>query len=441
MHNEIIEKLCASGYPAHLVGGAVRDLMVGKDPHDFDIVTKAQPEEIAEVFQGHSVNLVGKSFGVTLVEGIEVATYRTDSYSNGNGAKNCQVEYADTLENDLCRRDLTVNALCLCPISGDLIDYHGGLQDLQNGIVKFVGDPDTRIAEDPCRILRACRFLAKLEGTFDITTLQALQRNVQLVKTIDPERIKDEIMKAMECKHPSIFFAALYIIGCLDYIFPGLGDGVGHPHGKHHTESVWEHNMLVGDSISSRFPLVRLAGYVHDLGKPSAYKHNGDGKFSGHEVVGAKIVDKSLRKLKFSNKDRETVVNLVNLHMIGAYSESSPKAIRKFIKTLHDLNVDQNDWLRIRISDRKGNINKSEFSLSDIKERKGLFSFKEAPVFDVNCLCLKGGDLIKLFDLTPGPIIGKLQKHLLNYVIENGYEYNNESQLIQESIRFFDNKS
>ncbi|MCK9369235.1 HD domain-containing protein [Candidatus Dojkabacteria bacterium] len=436
---EIIHKLCESGYPAYLVGGCVRDFFDGQEPHDFDIVTKATPEQIAKVFQGFNVNLVGKTFGVTLVEGFEVATYRIDQYPNKNGAKNCVPIFADTIQDDLSRRDLTVNAIALCPISGDYIDEFDGINDLKNRTVRFVGNADERISEDACRILRACRFLAKLEGCFDIDTLQSLQRNAHKVKEIAPERIKDEILKAMTVKHPSIFFAALYIIGALDYVFPGLSKAVDHSHGKHHKENIFEHLMLVGDHISPRFPLVRLAGYLHDAGKVSAYNFHGNGTFINHEVVGADIVYAWLKRLKFSNEDRDTIVNLVRTHMIGSYQEQSPKAIRKFLVTLHNLGVNKNDWLRIRIADRRGNINKGFFNISDIKRRRKLFDFKEEPVVDVNCLALRGGDLIKIFKLTPGPLVGQLQRHLFNFIVDIGFEHNTQEVLIKEAENFLSN--
>lgn len=435
-HNEIINRLCAAGYPAYLVGGAVRDLLVGNDPHDFDIVTKASPDQILEVFDGYHVNTVGKSFGVTLVEGYEVATFRIDQYPNGNGAGNCVPFFADTIHDDLSRRDLTLNALAMCPISGDIIDDHDGISDLNNRVIRFVGNAQDRITEDPNRIVRACRFVAKLEGRFAPDTLRTLQRNVHLMKLVDPERIMIEVKKAMELDKPSIFFAALYVIGALDYVFPGFGLTVEHTHGNHHQENVWEHSMLVGDAISPRFPLVRLAGYLHDSGKPSAFYFHNDGTFVGHETVGSRLVDGWLKRLRFSNQDRETIVNLVSTHMLGGVAGQSDKATRKFIKTLHDLGVYRSDWLRLRIADRKGNLNRHPFTFSEIKARRKLFDFKEKAVFDVNCLSLRGGDIIKIFNLTPGPVIGKLQKHLLEYVVNEGFEYNTQELLIEEAEKF-----
>jgi len=440
-HNKIIQKLCKAGFQSYLVGGAVRDFFAGQEPHDFDITTKATPEDIAKVFSGFRVDLVGKAFGVSLVEGFEVATFRVDSYPEQNGAKNCIPHFANTIEEDLSRRDLTINALALCPISGECVDLFNGVNDLKNGIIRFVGNADERIAEDPCRILRACRFLSKLQGTFDVDTLQALQRNVHRVASIDVERIADEVRKAMETPQPSIFFSALQVIGALDIIFPGFGAAVDHPHGNHHLETVWEHSLLAGDAVSSRFPLVRLAAFLHDAGKPYCYKRNADGTFSGHEAAGRDQVASWLKRLKFSNQDRETVVNLVYTHMIGGYKSMSPKAVRKFRKTLADLNVNPSDWIRIRIADRNANISKDTFTISEIRGLLSLFDDTGVePVFNVNSLALKGGDIIRIFNLQPSKIVGDIQKHLLEFVVEEGFEFNTVEVLTVEAERFLRDK-
>lgn len=438
MHNKIIQKLCQAGFETYLVGGAVRDLFDGKTPQDFDVVTKATPFEIEAVFQGERVDTVGKSFGVTIVNSIEVATFRTDHYPEANGAANCVAKFAETLEDDLSRRDFTINALALCPVTGNVVDNFNGRTDLANRTIRFVGDADQRIKEDPNRIVRACRFVAKLEGRFAIDTLFALRRNAHLVNThVEPDRIMKEVMKAMELEQPSLFFAALHVIGALKYVFPELDKCVGHNHGKHHRETVWEHVMLAGDSVSPRFPLVRLAAFLHDVGKPSSWAFHHDGSFVGHEMVGAAIVDADLRMLRFSTADREKVVNLVKVHMLGATPGMTPKAVRRFRKTLNDLNLTPQEFLRLRIADRKSNLNKNRFTFGDIRYRRLVFVDVEQPLpFNVNSLALKGGQLIDLLGLTPGPVVGLLQKHLLDFVIENGPEFNS-AELLETEARSF----
>lgn len=433
---DIIQTLCEAGYPTYIVGGAVRDSLIGTTPKDIDIATKATPEEIQGIFNLSQAS-VGKSFGVSLVGEVEVATFRKDRYEQF-GAKNCQVSYADTIEDDISRRDLTINSLSLCPISGLIIDPFNGQGDLVKRIIRFTGDATERILEDPNRIIRACRFLAKIEGRFSKDTLKALRKNIHLLSEVAPERIGKEVLKAMELDHPSLFFGALEVIGGLDSVFPGFSECVNHPHGNHHKETIWEHLMLVGDSISPRFPLVKLAGFLHDCGKPYSF-NNLEGTFIGHENAGSFLARRWLRRLKFSNEDISRVSNLIQVHMIGANAESSPKAIRKFRKTLADLGVTSQDWLRVRIADRKGNIGKLPFTFSQIRERREVFL--EGPVelpFTVNSLALGGGELISILGLTPGPIVGKLQKALLEWVIEEGEEFNNPDSLLKRALVVLD---
>lgn len=440
-HNEIIQNLCRAGFPTFLVGGAVRDIFTGEEPSDFDIVTQATPDEIEAVFQGRKVDTVGKSFGVTIVEGVEVATFRVDQFPNGNGSKNCEPVFASSIHEDLSRRDLTINALALCSISGELIDNHNGLEDLRNSVIRFVGNPDERIAEDPNRIVRACRFVAKIQGSFDPDTLFALQRNAHLVGThVDPERIGKEVLKAVQLEQPSLFFSALQLIGALQHVLPCLVPCVNHEHGQWHKETVWEHLLLAGDRVDSKFPVVRLAAFLHDVGKPVAFRNNNDGTFVGHEVAGAELVDAELRRLRFSNSVREQVVGLVRAHMWGSdLHDLSPKAIRRLRFRLSELNVSPSDWFRIRIADRSANLNKESFTLTELRERLAALKFRgvqELPVFNANALALKGGDIIRRFGLTPGPLVGRIQRHLVEFVVENGFEFNNEQALGVEIINF-----
>lgn len=439
-HIEIINKLCKAGFPTFIVGGAVRDFFDGQEPSDFDIVTKATPDQIQSIFKGYKVNTVGKSFGVTIVEGYEIATFRIDRYPFGLGANNCVPVFAENIHEDISRRDFTVNSLALCPISGDYIDDFSGLEDLKNRVVRFVGNPFERIAEDPNRIIRACRFVAKLQGKFDDNTLKAIQESLPNVfSQIKPERISKEIMKAMELEFPSIFFAALAVTGALDLIFPGMEASIDHEHGKWHKETVWEHLMIAGDSISPKFPVVRLAAFLHDVGKPSAFAFHNDGSFVNHEDVGYKMVDKWLKTLKFSNEDRDTITNLVKFHMLGGGSEKlSDKAIRRLQQKFSDNNVNIKNFMRLRIADRTANLYKENWGISDIKKRYSIFLSQnnQEPIFNVNSLALKGGDIIRIFNVTPGPLVGKIQKHLLEFVIEFGFEYNTQETLEKE-VRFF----
>lgn len=428
----IVKRLCENGHKAFIVGGCVRDIFLDEESEDIDIATSAIPTEIERIFSDRKIKTVGKVFGVVLVDNFEVATFRNDQFYN-IGDKNCNVTFTDTIEDDLARRDLTINSMALCELTGELVDPYNGQIDIKNRIIRFVGDPIERIMEDPNRIIRACRFLAKIEGKFEYNTLQILKENSFLINDhVSPERIHKEILKAMELNKPSLFFSALHVIGALRYIFPEMDNCINHPHGRFHKETIWEHIMLVGDSLPKKKSNLRLAGYLHDIGKPSTYLKNNDGSFINHENEGAEIVYNDLKRLKFSNDEIENITNLIKAHMFNCKDLTS-KASRKLQKRINNLNINPKDWARLKIADRYSNMAKSKFEKDDIRNlilHLGIRRKEEECPFTVKDLLVSGQDIINLTKLSPGPTIGKIQKYLLEKVIENGPEANTHSSII-----------
>lgn len=418
-HLDIIKRLCDHNHDTYLVGGGIRDMLSGMEPEDFDVVTAASPDEIVELFKDCEVKSVGKSFGVVLVEGFEVATFRHDR-NDTIGGNNRTVYFANSIQDDLSRRDFTINAMAYCELTGEIVDIHHGRSDLQKRVIRFVGDPDERIQEDPNRILRACRFLAKLEGDFDLKTRIILEERAHYVKEhVAPERIRLEIMKAMELRKPSLFFLALHSIDALKYIFPAMDSCVDHPHGEYHLEDVFVHLMLAGDHVGPEDPLLRLAMYLHDVGKPSAYKEMGDGSFVQHDKIGEEIVEKELKALKFSKAEITRVKNLVHIHM-RSVSGISDKAMRRFLKRLHDRDLSFEDFLKLRIADRAANRKKQPYSQEEISQlQEHVAHVHSEPIpLDIKALPVSGGELIKELHLEPGPIVGEIQRFLLDQYLD-----------------------
>jgi len=423
---EIINRLTSHAFEVYYVGGMVRDHLLHKKAKDIDLCTNARPDQIIKIFSDKKLCVVGKTFKVVIVDGIDIATYRLDRQERLFNAKYCVPEYADNIEDDLSRRDLTCNAMALNVITGELVDPFGGKNDLKRGIIRFVGNPYDRIKEDPCRILRACRQLAHIEGSFSVSTLRALTDCAHYVKDhIEPDRIRLEILKAMTVKTPSIFFSALYLIGALKYIFPEMCSCFEQEGGHYHGETVGEHCMACGDHISPRFPLLRLAGYMHDIGKPYAYKLAKDGSFKEHENFGGKFTKIYLKSLRFSNEEVATISNLVYAHMRTCRG-LSPKAKRRLHKYLADYNVNPRDYIRLKLADRQANMLKDTNTFTPIKELVVAAGIRRTePVsFSIKGLAITGGQLIEEFNLKPSPIIGELQKSLLEYVINEGEEVN-----------------
>ena len=425
-HEAIVARLCSCGYEAYITGGAVRDLLLGRDPLDFDVVTNAKPDEIAMIFKGENVKEVGQAFNVTLVNGIEVATYRQDTYYGG-GHRDCSVQLVEELRKDLERRDLTFNSMAFCPYTGDLIDPFGGRNDLEKGLVRFVGDPYKRIQEDPDRIVRACRFASNLNGSFDAETLQALQENIWQLDKVAPERLRLEVQKALRVRHASRFFKNLEHIGALARLFPALKACIGHDGGRYHQEDVFEHCMLVGDAISPRCWMTKLAGYLHDVGKPEAAALDAHGSiknFIGHESAGVRVLKRDLRDMKFSNFEIDFITSLVKVHMHSLEPDSTPRAVRKLLARLAQNDVEYRTFLRFRLADRKGNKAKPARNLGEIRGfleimEKEVFSLNGQQEFTRSMLAINGYDLISEFGLKPGPLVGNILQRLFEEVLRD----------------------
>lgn len=431
-YQNIFNKLLNNGYEVYYVGGYVRDLLLNKKPNDRDLVTNATPKEIKKIFP--NANLVGKYFGVTLINNIEVATFRKDKYGGLND-KNVNIEYADTLKEDVSRRDLTINSLAM-DINGCIYDYYGGLEDIKNKVIRFIGNPLDRIIEDPNRIIRAIRFFTVLDD-FNISsnTLTALYKCRDLVPFIAKERIQKEIINTLKnAKKSSDFFNLCYKLELLHYIFPFLNICYNFKHDNpYHKENIFEHQMTVGDNISCKYPLIKLAGYLHDIGKvfTKIYKEK-DKKYVyyNHEEVSVDLVEEELKELKFSNEEINYIKNIISVHMINFPLENK-RAYRRVLKKLSNKKLTYRDFLRLILADysgRKGIHNKT--SLSAIK--KGINDIKNSEIVVIKNsrdLAINGNDIMNVLNLKPSKKIGDIIDELINLVIDNP-EKNNKEYLI-----------
>lgn len=435
--NRIITHLCENGWEAYIAGGAARDILNGEKPSDYDVVTSAPYETVRELFRDRKVSVVGISFKICIVDGIEVATYRKgfclDPEAEISGITN---EQAETIHEDLSHRDLTINAMAFCPYNGDVVDDFGGQEDLRNRIIRFTGSPVDRISEDPCRIIRACRFKAKFNGTFHPDTFDAMKENRQAVSLVAPERLRMELIKALTCEKPSLFFDALHDVGVLPFISHGLNACYGHDGGHYHGETIGEHVAIVGDSLPPEKPLLRLAGYYHDHGKPATAEYHDDRlSFIRHEKVGAKIVSDELKALKFSLKEIDYVSALVRHHMRSLQEGDKPKTVRRLLKKLRDDGVDWKDWLRLKIADAKGNLKKENLSRKEIRDialkiHRELHPPSGEAALTVSDLSINGGDVMIALGIKESPEIGRILTRALEYVLDDP-ERNTRDELLK----------
>lgn len=432
---KIIDTIIRHGFSVYIVGGAVRDYITGAVPNDVDLATNATPIELVQIFP--TAKLVGESFGVTLIDEIEIATFRTDIH-NGIGDKNCTVRFADTIEEDLSRRDFTINAMAYDCKTGSIIDIHGGIDDLRCGIIRFVGNPTDRINEDPNRMIRACRFAARIDGIIEKDSLEAIKNNSYLVKShVATERIAIEIMKSMKIANASTFFNNLLLTDILQNVFPSLYNcHINGEHGNFHIEDIYTHCMIAGDSVSPRFPLVKLAAYLHDVGKPGSCI---DGTFHDHERYSESIIISELNYLRFADDDINVVSNLARVHMYSVYEDIKPKALRRLVKKLADRNINYKDFLRLKFADRRGNIAKCQNTITDIKIKyRKLFSKDITEgAFNVKSLNIDGNIIMSEFNIPPSKMIGTILNLLLEYVIDNGNEFNNHETLLLKAREIF----
>ncbi|NOX35622.1 MAG: CCA tRNA nucleotidyltransferase [Deltaproteobacteria bacterium] len=406
----IIDRFKKSGFQAYIVGGAVRDIMLQKSPDDFDILTNAAIKEIQSLFSDQKVKTVGKAFPVCLVNGIEVSSGRA------------VFDVANFPESDLAKRDFTINAMAYDPIAKKIIDPFNGRKDLEDAVIRFTKEPEKRIREDPLRMIRACRFVAMIKGSFSLSSLDIILANKNLLdESAAKERIQNEIIKALGLEKPSAFFKALKKTGLLPKIFPSLDRCCDLDGGPHHGETVFEHSMLVGDALPSSLPILRLAGFLHDTGKFNAARiKEGSLTFAGHENYSRDAVC-DLQSLRFSSKDISYIESLIKAHMRPLKSETTPKAVRRLLSMLDKYRLDYRDFMRMRIADKKGNLAKSPYTISQIRRRLKKIYDVMAPnlAFRMDHLEITGDDIIKILGINPGPDVGKIKKKLFEKVLDD----------------------
>lgn len=426
----ILNKLRENGFEAYIVGGCVRDKLLSIEPHDYDITTSAKPNEIKNVFSDCKTILVGEEFGTVgiLLNKVlyEVTTFRIDG-NYINNRKPEKVIFSDNLKEDLKRRDFTINAMAM-DIDGKLYDPFLGKKDLQEKIIRAVGDPNERIKEDALRMMRAIRFAGRFDFYIEENLFDAIGQNASLLKKIAPERIFDEFSKMITSEKPSYYLLLLEESGILDVIFPELKRTVGFAQfSPYHDKTLFDHLICVMDYVRPDLSL-RLAALFHDISKVDTLSigEDGRGHFYGHEILGAELVEEILKKYRLPNKTIEKVKILILDHM-KVHSEMSDKALRRQIKRVGRENV--LDLYDLLIADCKATrIDRDASFIINRKNRvKELLDEKEMKT--EKFLEINGND-IKSLGFSEGKIIGEILRELESLVLEDP-EKNNRAYLIE----------
>lgn len=315
----VVRKLRGSGYAAYLVGGCVRDLLLGLTPKDYDVTTEARPEAVMGLFPNSL--LVGSSFGVVLVRDnsaqVEVATFRSD-HEYRDGRRPVEVTFQTDPKEDVLRRDFTINALLMDPDSGEVLDFVQGREDLADGLVRAIGRPDERFREDHLRLLRAVRFAARLNFQIEPETFAAIARNASRIAGVSADRVRDELSLMLTSLYPRQAFELMDRTGLLAAILPEIKamQGVEQPAEFHPEGDVWTHTMIMLEGLVEPTLTLALGVLLHDVGKPATFERATDRiRFNGHVEEGVRIAREILNRLRYSNETIEQVLALIANHM------------------------------------------------------------------------------------------------------------------------------
>lgn len=510
----ILHTLRQARFDAFLVGGAVRDLLLHtKSVTDYDFTTNATPEQVLALFPesfyenefgtvmitptdlhmlmkrpesdsvesspvvprtriidvAHATKLhvslqnqqtsgegvtEGRSGQTAATHNYEITTYRSDGVYHDH-RRPATVTWGTTIEEDLSRRDFTINALALAiddtflsslaqnwqaalptvSVSENdyqIIDPHDGQQDLADNLIKTVGDPVRRFEEDALRMLRAIRFAVQLNMRIDETTYDAISTQASSITHISWERIRDELLKMLGSSKPATAVEMLDQTGLLACILPELQEGKGVGQAGHHTTDVWTHSIDALAACPSQDPVVRLATLLHDVAKPRTLQFlHGKPTFYNHEIVGSRVASSIAKRLRLSKLEQQRVFTLVRYHMFTYQPTHTDASIRRFMRRVGLENVD--DILDLREADRLGSgARKTSWRLEEMKQR--MIEQLHQPM-EVTDLAINGHDVMEELHVKPGPIIGDLLKQLLEIVLEKP-ELNTKEELLKQATIF-----
>jgi len=436
---EVYEKLKKAKFETYLVGGCVRDLLLDNPPaggpKDWDIATNAAPAEIQKIFPE---SIYENNFGTVAIKTesedkrlkiIEVTTFRREGKYTDKRHPD-EIKFAKTIEEDLARRDFTINALALSVAEGmasKIIDPFNGQADIKNKIIRTVGNPEERFSEDALRLIRAVRLAVELNFKIEEKTAEAIKKQANFLEIIAKERIRDEFIKIIMAERAADGVRILAELGLLKYIIPELNEGIGVSQNMHHIYEVFDHNVRSLDyAVKKNYALkIRLAALLHDVGKPKTKRGEGlNSTFYGHEVVGARMTAKILDRLHFPKDLFEKIIHLVRYHLfyynVGEVTEAG---VRRFLSRVGPENVD--DLIKIREADRIGSgVPKAV----PYKLRHLLFMIEKVKRDPISPKMIKinGNDVIKILGIKPGPRIGQILSILLEEVLDEPKKNNKE---------------
>lgn len=415
----------SNNFEFYLVGGAVRDGILGLSTSDFDFTTNALPDESVELLNSHGYKTteIGKAFGTIELKiennSVHITTYREDTYEKAS--RNPSIESISNLALDLSRRDFTINAIAFSLEDNTIVDPYGGIKDLSNGILTTPDNPTISFADDPLRMLRLCRFVSTHGFAPDDETYNAMRENVERIKIVSKERIRDEFSKLLIGKNPSNGLRIFVASGLTTYTIPEINDLKMEIDPMHHHKDVYEHTLTVVDGVSPKL-VSRLGALFHDIAKPKTRGiENGKVHFRHHEVVGAKMTKRILKDLKYDNKTIKDVALLVELHLRPHTFKMgwTDSAVRRYIVDSGNVLKELNNLVRADVTTKNKNKAKEIYENLDEMERR-INEVLEKEEMSKLRPPVMGNEIMKILDIEPGPTVGIVMKALYEQRINDG---------------------
>jgi tRNA nucleotidyltransferase/poly(A) polymerase len=428
----LLDRLWSNGHAAYVVGGSLRDAILGRAAADWDLATDARPDRVLAIFPGSTYE---NRFGTVAVrEGEdvhEITTFRTD-HDYADFRRPHRVEFGDRIEQDLARRDFTVNAMAwgadapppdrgrVAATARDagpregvaFVDPFDGRGDIDRRLLRAVGDPGTRFEEDALRMVRAVRLAATLEFEIEPRTLEAIASHAALAAHLSGERLAAELEKLLAAPRPSVGLRLMADTGLLEVLSPDLAAQRGVPQNKVPGEDLWDHTLRSVDAAPLDRPIVRLAALVHDIGKPATLD---DGPFRGHDAIGADLAGGLLERLRMPHAVRDRVVHLVRQHMFAYEPDWGDAGVRRFIRRVGRSSLD--DLFALRAADSAGSGLDPNAGALDELRRRVHEQLEASAVIDRGQLAVSGDDLMAELGIPAGPTLGRILDRLLERVI------------------------
>lgn len=456
--DKTIQNFRKAGFEIYIVGGAVRDILMGNTTYDWDLTTNASPDEILKILKNayydNQFGTVGIPNEIEDNRPYEITTFRKESgYSDTRHPD--KVAWGKTLEEDLSRREATISAMAFkleqeskrvkeyksktiktnqklnnslnvtCHV--DLVDPYKGKEDLDKKIFRAVGDPNERYREDALRMMRAIRISAQLGFTIESQTFEGIKNNASLINIIAKERVKDELLKIFKSPYPYEGMLLFRNSGLMKEILPEMENTFGVEQkspGRHHIYDVGTHSLMSLRYCPSKDPIVRFAVFIHDSGKSKTYKKNDNGviTFYNHELVSTNNAYNIAKRLRFSKKETDKLIKLVRWHQFTVDERQTDSAIRRFLRNVGLDNI--TDIVDLRVGDRLGGgATETSWRLEEFKKR--LIEVQKQP-FTVRDLKIKGDDIMKIMEIKPGPRVGEILESLYEKVVEKKVENSKE---------------